>query len=163
MPDSLQEENSPQTQAAREAVAALVNQFLQQQGRKAGWLAQAAGIHRNTVTRLKQAQTLPDPETCQALAEAMQLPPEKLLAAAGYLPEPELLIPELDDPELSFYLSQIGQMPEKTREIVKGILENEYRQMEKGESQLPNRPPWARPLNPTKSRQQAKISHEEKE
>ena len=156
MPDSLPEENNPHTQAAREAVAALVNQFLNQQGRKAGWLARAAGIHRNTVTRLKQAQTLPDPETCQALAEAMQLPPEKLLIAAGYLTEPTLVIPELDDPELNFYLSQIGQMPQKTREIVKGILENEYRQLENGELPLPIRPSWARPLSQNKPKPEEK-------
>jgi transcriptional regulator with XRE-family HTH domain len=134
---------------AKETIANYISEFLQREGRQVGWLANKIGVHRTTISRLLHKKVLADPRTCRALAEVMGLPAEKVLTAAGYLPtEPD--VPDIDDAELGFYLSQIGSMPTKTREIVKTILREEYRQMLQnralGEELEAERPPFARKL-----------------
>lgn len=126
----LETEPTKNRQEAKQALAALLQKFLEAEGRKIDWLAKETNIHRQTISRYLHRQTLPDRDTCLKLATAMQLPPEQLLQAAGHLPAhlpaESNHPPELTDPELRLYLSQIGAMPEKTREIIKTILRQEY-------------------------------------
>jgi transcriptional regulator with XRE-family HTH domain len=138
---------NPNQDEAKEAIANLISEYLEREGRGIGWLADRIKVHRTTVSRILHRRVLADPTTCRSLAEVIGIPPEKVLAMAGYLPS-ESGVPEMEDPELGFYLSQIGKMPEKTREIVKTILREEYRQLqtikENGETESTKRPPFAR-------------------
>jgi hypothetical protein len=131
--NSTGEEVTLNRQQAKENVAKIIQEYLDREGRQVGWLAEQIKVHRVTVSRILHQKVLADPATCRALALVMGEPPEKLLAAAGYLPnEPTMTgIPELNDPELGFYLSQIGKMPDKTRDIIKTILREEYMQLQK--------------------------------
>lgn len=73
--------------------------------RLAGGLSQnemgrRAGINPGTINRLETSERAPTgPEQVQALAEALGLPPaerDRLLAAAGFLPEPLLRLGAAD-------------------------------------------------------------------
>lgn len=127
------EEVTLNRQQAKENVAKIIQEYLDREGRQVGWLAEQIKVHRVTVSRILHQKVLADPATCRALALVMGEPPEKLLSAAGYLPNEPVMagIPELNDPELGFYLSQIGKMPDKTRDIIKTILREEYMQLQK--------------------------------
>jgi transcriptional regulator with XRE-family HTH domain len=132
---------------AKEAISGLIREFLEREDRGIGWLAERINVHRTTVSRILHKRVLADPTTCRALAEVIGMPPDKVLSLAGYLPSEEDT-PQIEDPELGFYLSQIGKMPEKTREIVKTILREEYRQLQDrrfdGKEGQTARPPFAR-------------------
>lgn len=127
------EEVTLNRQQAKENIAKIIQDYLDREGRQVGWLAEQIKVHRVTVSRILHQKVLADPATCRALALVMGEPPEKLLSAAGYLPNETMLagFPELNDPELGFYLSQIGKMPDKTRDIIKTILREEYLQLQK--------------------------------
>ncbi len=146
VPSTDQHEGPADREEAKEAIAKYIKDYLDKEGRGVGWFAERIGVHRTTVSRLLHKKVLPDVATCRSIASLLGLPPEKILSAAGYLPEGEP--PELEDPELGFYLSQIGNMPPKTREIVKTILREEYRQLQQaranGEEGPKERPPFAR-------------------
>lgn len=142
--------------AAIQAVSEYVRTYLKTHKRKISWLAAQSGVHRMTISRIIHQDTLADPATCRALAQVMEVPQEKLLVLAGYLEgsvEPEnkgFTIPALDDPELGFYLCQIGELDIKTREVVKSILKEDYERRQKllqiGQAQEGKRPPFARPV-----------------
>ncbi len=145
-------------------IAAHISEFLEEGGHKVEWLAERSGIDRTTIWRILGCKVLPNEETLRSLASVVGIAP---LVAAGYSVEAgnsgkaeapielsAIQIPDLNDPELGFYLSQIGSMPVKTQEIIKTILREEYRQLgdqEKIEnaSRLTqqNRPSFARKLS----------------
>ncbi|NWJ48345.1 MAG: hypothetical protein HXX08_21015 [Chloroflexi bacterium] len=135
----------------KEAISQLIQDYLTREGRGIGWLAQQVNVHRTTLSRILHRKVLADAATYRALAQTIGLSSERLLTLAGYLPEDGDELPELDDPELGFYLSQIGKMPYKTREIVKTILREEYRQLrnhrEGGVEDTTERPHFAKSCN----------------
>jgi transcriptional regulator with XRE-family HTH domain len=139
------------TEERKEAISRLIQDYLKREGRSVGWLAQQVNVHRTTLSRILHRKVLADAATYRALAETIGLPSEKILTLAGYLPGEADELPELDDPELGFYLSQIGKMPYKTREIVKTILREEYRQLrnhrEVGVEDTTERPHFAKSCN----------------
>lgn len=52
-------------------------------------LARRAGTNKTTITRLEMGR-IPKPETLQAIAKALDLPPRELLASANYLDPDDL-------------------------------------------------------------------------
>jgi transcriptional regulator with XRE-family HTH domain len=133
---------------AKQAVARLIEEYLKRENCTLGELAAKLGVHRVSLSRILNQKVLPDATTCRSLAVVLSVPEEQVLVAAGYLLPGQMLassiinnpasqLTELDDPELRLYLSQIGQMPQKTREIVKLILREEYEQLVKQGQQLP--------------------------
>lgn len=141
--------------AAIKAVSEFVRAYLKDHKRKISWLAAQSGVHRMTISRIIHGDTLADPATLRALAQVMDAPQERLLALAGYLdtsPEREdkgITIPALDDPELGFYLCQIGELDAKTRDVIKTILREDYLKRQElhqaGQTTELKRPPFARP------------------
>jgi len=55
-----------------------------------GWsqsdLARKSGLHRAVISKILSESSKPTPETCQALAAALKIPPEQVFRAAGLLP-----------------------------------------------------------------------------
>ena len=150
------ENELPSRLAAIQAVSEFVRGYLKEHKRKISWLAAQSGVHRMTISRIIHQDTLADPATCRALAQVMEVPQEKLLVLAGYLDgvvEPDdkgITIPALDDPELGFYLCQLGELDARTREVVKSILKEDYQRRQKllqtGLAAEGKRPPFARPV-----------------
>lgn len=156
---------NPSYKVAKKAVANLLNNFLEQE-KKSGredhsinWLARVMGVHRTTVSRILHEKVRADPDICRKLAEAMNIPPEKVLRAAGYLPplaEGELLEETaLLDPEIKTLLLNFGKLPEETQQIIKAIahevsqqtLQNEIIKNSATRTQRYKRPPFARKLD----------------
>ncbi|MEI7556584.1 hypothetical protein [Candidatus Chlorohelix sp.] len=133
----------------KEAISRIIQDYLTREGRGVSWLAEQIKVHRTTISRILHRKVLADAATYRALAETIGFPSEKMLTLAGYLTDDAAESPELDDPELGFYLSQIGKMPAKTREIVKTILREEYRLLEDQKEMSPERPHFARKLQST--------------
>lgn len=136
-------------------------------------LAVESQVDRTTISRIRNQKVVPNENTLVALAHIVGV---GLLFAAGYdsltLPSEFVTttqqatlnaqlaivttafveIPDLDDPELAFYLKQIGQTDQKTRQIIKNILKAELssssnNQTSSSEGQpLHTRPDFARPL-----------------
>jgi transcriptional regulator with XRE-family HTH domain len=154
----METEGPTSRQEAKQAIARLIEEYLKRENCTLGELAAKLGMHRVSLSRIVNQKVLPDATTCRALGVVLGVPEEQVLVAAGYLLPGQMLaasiinnpasqLTELDDPELTLYLSQIGQMPQKTREIVKLILRQEYEQLVKQGQQVPliRRPAFARP------------------
>jgi len=75
-------------------------------------LARASGITRGGVSNLLNQVRKPDPDTCNAIAKAFNLPVETVFRAAGLLPPP----PSNEPPTLAEWIEIFMQADEKTRE-----------------------------------------------
>lgn len=85
-------------------------------------LADQAMVSAGYVSKLENdVYRRPSADVLLRLARALGVTPEELYRAAGYV-EPPLPDPDLDDAELQLYLSQIGRLPERDRNIIKGVL-----------------------------------------
>lgn len=123
-------------------IAEYLEEYLRRESRKLEWLVEKSGVDRTTIWRILNQKVLANEDTLRSLARVVGVAP---LVAAGYsvasteigevegFVEPftssTVQIPDLADAELGFYLSQLGSMPTKTREIIKTILREEYRQL----------------------------------
>ena len=75
-------------------------------------LARASGITRGGVSNLLNQVRKPDPDTCNAIAKAFNLPVETVFRAAGLLPPP----PSNEPPTLAEWIEIFMQADEHTRE-----------------------------------------------
>jgi len=126
-------------------IAAYLDDFLWKNKYTEERLAEASQVDRSTIYRILTRKVLANENTLTALARIAGV---GIFIAAGYsleslpaefadapaskhsqLTTTTVQIPDLDDPELTFYLRQLGQMPEKTREIIRGILRAESSQL----------------------------------
>ena len=130
-------------------VAAYLDEFMWRNNYTEERFAEETKVDRSTISRILNKKNLPYEATLSSLARVCGV---GLFIAAGYtleslpkgfgisedqtsllLPQTGVAttvqIPDLADPELAFYLRQLGQMPEKTREIIKGILRSEANQL----------------------------------
>ncbi len=74
-----------------------LNEQLRQRGWTQGELARRCGLSRSGVNKnLRNLAQKPSPETCNAIARALNLAPITVFRAAGWLPEDQDL-PELDE------------------------------------------------------------------
>ncbi|MCI0441730.1 helix-turn-helix transcriptional regulator [bacterium] len=94
------------------------SQWLIEQLERRNWkpaeLARRADIDTGLLSRLLNRERMPGPTTCNAIAEALQLPPQSVFHAAGLIPSP----PDYDETiEEIKYLSE--KVPiEKRRQIL---------------------------------------------
>lgn len=90
------------------ALAELVRNRRRQAGISAAELARRAGTNKTTITRLEMGR-IPKPETLQAIAKALDLPPRELLESAHYLDPDDL-------PSLTPYLrTRYGYLSDRAR------------------------------------------------
>jgi len=91
----------------------LANQ-LERKGWSAARLAKEAGVSKTVISRILQRKVQhPKPETCRAIAEALDVPVETVFRIVRYLP-PVQEIPELV--ELASIMAKLS--PESRQEIV---------------------------------------------
>lgn len=111
---------------------------------------------RTTMSRIVNGHILPGPDSCQALARVIGIPPEVMLRLAGYLPSkgdtPAREVELLGDPELAYYFHQINRLGPDNVEFFKDFLRQELGRIKDtgsdGSLSQPARPPFARPLKP---------------
>lgn len=95
-------------------------------------LARATGMTSSTMTRIFNGERKPGPDLCNAIADALDLPPETVFRKAGLLPE----LPEDDDQFLSETIEAFKRLSIEERQVA---LENMLAQLRRQQKKRKNK------------------------
>lgn len=90
-------------------------EWLQGELDKRAWrqadLARKGPVHTGLLSKIMNLERNPGPDTCQAIARALNIPPEEVFRRAGLLPN----VPEktVNTQELTYLFDQLGEADQK--------------------------------------------------
>lgn len=97
-------------------------------------LARATSMTSATMTRVFNGERKPGPDLCNAIAEALGIPPEMVFRKAGLLPE----LPEDDDQFLNETIEAFKRLDiDQRRDVLEYVFSRLRRQQQKRDKQGP--------------------------
>jgi transcriptional regulator with XRE-family HTH domain len=97
----------------RQELATWLNRELESRGWTQSDLARFSGVHRAVISKIILGGTKPTPETMEAIARALKIPPEQVFRVAGLLP-PAINV----DEDMEKILHEASKLPKQDQEEV---------------------------------------------